>query len=109
METYKFPLVLRTREIIDVFITLGENIHGIHILITPLYAVSILWLHMWLLCGDVARTELFLRTPCKSIQKYIHLTKSPSELEIRLSSKWQMSWWSSILFSRSSYEVRGFQ
>ena len=30
MKTFKFSLVLRTRENTDVFITLDENIYGIH-------------------------------------------------------------------------------
>ena len=30
MKTFKFPLVLRTRENTDVFITLDDNIYGIH-------------------------------------------------------------------------------
>ena len=30
MKTFNFSLVLRTRENTDVFITLGENINGIH-------------------------------------------------------------------------------
>ena len=30
MKTFKFLLVLRTRENTDVFITLDDNIHGIH-------------------------------------------------------------------------------
>ena len=30
MKTFKFPLVLRTRENTNVFITLDENIYGIH-------------------------------------------------------------------------------
>ena len=30
MKTFKFSLVLRTRENTDVFITLDDNIHGIH-------------------------------------------------------------------------------
>ena len=30
METFKFLLVLRTRENTDVFITLDKNIYGIH-------------------------------------------------------------------------------
>ena len=30
MKTFKFSLVLRTRESTDVFITLDENIYGIH-------------------------------------------------------------------------------
>ena len=30
MKTFKFPLVLHTHEKADVFITLDENIHGIH-------------------------------------------------------------------------------
>ena len=30
MKTFKFSLVLRTRETTDVFITLDENIYGIH-------------------------------------------------------------------------------
>ena len=31
MKTFKFSLVLRTRENTDVFITLDDNIYGIHI------------------------------------------------------------------------------
>ena len=30
MKTFKFSLVLRTRENTDVFITLDDNIYGIH-------------------------------------------------------------------------------
>ena len=30
MKTFKFSLVLRTRETTDVFITLDDNIYGIH-------------------------------------------------------------------------------
>ena len=30
MKTFKFSLLLRTRENTDVFITLDDNIHGIH-------------------------------------------------------------------------------
>ena len=30
MKTFKFPLVLRTRENTDVFISLDDNIYGIH-------------------------------------------------------------------------------
>ena len=30
MKTFKFPLVLRTRENTDVFITFDDNIYGIH-------------------------------------------------------------------------------
>ena len=30
MKTFKFSLVFRTRENTDVFITLSENIYGIH-------------------------------------------------------------------------------
>ena len=30
MKTFKFSLVLRTRENTDVFITLDENIYGLH-------------------------------------------------------------------------------
>ena len=30
METFKFSLVLRIRENIDVFITLDDNIYGLH-------------------------------------------------------------------------------
>ena len=30
MKTFKFSLVLRTRENTDIFITLGDNIYGIH-------------------------------------------------------------------------------
>ena len=40
MKTFKFSLVLRTRENTDVFITLDDNIYGIHS-----KRVNILYLH----------------------------------------------------------------
>ena len=47
MKTFKFSLVLRTRENTDVFITLDDNIYGIHS-----KRVNILYL----LHGDVSET-----------------------------------------------------
>ena len=44
MKTFKFSLVLRTRENTDVFITLDDNIYGIHNKrINILYIFSLLW------------------------------------------------------------------
>ena len=42
MKTFKFSLVLRTRENTDVFITLDDNIYGIHS-----KRVNILYLLFW--------------------------------------------------------------
>ena len=44
MKTFKFSLVLRTRENTDVFITLDDNIYGIHSKrVNILYICHILW------------------------------------------------------------------
>ena len=44
MKTFKFSLVLRTRENTDVFITLDDNIYGIHNKrVNILYIFSLLW------------------------------------------------------------------
>ena len=51
MKTFKFSLVLRTRENTDVFITLDDNIYGIHskrvnilyILVTLTSALPSMW------------------------------------------------------------------
>ena len=49
MKTFKFSLVLRTRENTDVFITLDDNIYGIHSkrvnILYLLFVISMLFLH----------------------------------------------------------------
>ena len=45
MKTFKFSLVLLTRENTDVFITLDENIYGIHIKRVNILYVSTLCAH----------------------------------------------------------------
>ena len=43
MKTFKFSLVLRTHENTDVFITLDDNIYGIHSKrVNILYVISVL-------------------------------------------------------------------
>ena len=50
MKTFKFSLVLRTRENTDVFITLDDNIYGIHSKRVNILYLSILLLSLqWVL------------------------------------------------------------
>ena len=47
MKTFKFSLVLRTRENTDVFITLNDNIYGIHSKkVNILYVIKLVWTHV---------------------------------------------------------------
>ena len=49
MKTFKFSLVLRTRENTDVFISLDDTIYGIHskrvniLYLLPLWSVTVVW------------------------------------------------------------------
>ena len=47
MKTFKFSLVLRTRENTDIFISLDDNIYGIHS-----KRINILYLFPWQVCLD---------------------------------------------------------
>ena len=50
MKTFKFSLVLRTRENTDVFISLDDNIYGIHskrINILYVFAIQVLLRKCW--------------------------------------------------------------
>ena len=65
MKTFKFSLVLRTRENTDVFITLDENIYGIHS-----KRVNILYL-----CIKCKQMVAF---KCHNIRNYNNLNKNKS-------------------------------
>ena len=53
MKTFKFSLVLRTRENTDVFITLDDNIYGIHSKrVNILYVLmTLMYFHVLITCG----------------------------------------------------------
>ena len=62
MKTFKFALVLRTHESTDVFITLDDNIYGIHRKrVNILYIFHFLWDH-WAHYGTFDKRVLLMYT-----------------------------------------------
>ena len=70
MKTFKFSLVLRTRENTDVFITLDDNIYGIHI-----KRVNILYI-----LSSVMKTSVFSRVRSTSENLTVFITRDENFL-----------------------------
>ena len=51
MKTFKFSLVLRTREYTDVFITLDDNIYGIHSKRVDIYSYGVNTINIFIECN----------------------------------------------------------
>ena len=70
MKTFKFSLMLHTLENTDVFITLDENIYGIHskrVNIFYVYSLIVLELKKWLLkWGKSEKNQDYTQITCRS-------------------------------------------
>ena len=85
MKTFKFSLVLRTRENTDVFISLDDNIYGIHS-----KRINILYLKPWR-CIDVKATLYKRNVSAWGVLLKWHKGESFSGLKVWTGGVWSFS------------------